>query len=280
MAGRSTKMTNAHTKNYVRAVFEDRLREEGFVNLDERYLTWYRIVDECVINSIFFTSRWNVLPVNLTIHYGIHPLFAAPHVQRTVCMADEPLDNERFMRQSIVEDHPVYGMHYAPYSPDAQIYAPEIAGRGVYTFNGLLLPKMNSVHTVEDCYRLHKQYYMDQDLEYTDEMKAYIRTVLRRSDEEQRFCLISPTFVEEAIYTNDTSLFPVMKKILDERIAKETAAHQGAVQEREQRERLNRYIRLRNILSGGNREEYLSVLDSRRKENLAKLRSRLAIQGD
>lgn len=278
MAGRNTQLVNSHTKRYIQAVFEKSLRAAGFVNLDERYLTWYRIVDACVVNSVFFTSRWNELPVVLTIRYGIHPLFASPHVQRRVYMPDEPLDNERFMRQSIVEAHPVYGMHYAPYAPDVLVYAPGISGRGLYAFNDLVLPKMNSVHTVEDCYRLHKQYYLDQKEEYSDEMKMHIRTVLRRSDEEQRFCLISPTFVEEAIYTNDTSMFPVMMKILDERIANVIASCQGAAPDRIQQERLSIYVLLRNILSDGRREAYLPVLELRRKKNLKKLQSKLACQ--
>lgn len=280
MAGRNTQSVNIHTKKYIQAVFEESLRAAGFANLDERYLTWYRIVDDCVVNSVFFTSRWNMLPVELSIHYGIHPLFALPHVQRRVCMPDEPLDNERFMRQAIVEDHPVNGMHYGSYAPDVQVCAPGIAGRGLYAFNGLILPKMNSVHTVEDCYRLHKQYYLDQKEEYPDEMKRYIRTVLGRSDEEQRFCLISPTFVEEAIYTNDTSIFPAIMKILDERIANEIASCRGAAPDKAQQESLSLYVLLRNILADGRQEAYLPVLELRRKKNMKKLQSKLAHQQD
>ena len=51
---KNKQLVNIHMKNYVEAVFADRLREEGFISVKDRHFCWYRIQSNDIINAVYF----------------------------------------------------------------------------------------------------------------------------------------------------------------------------------------------------------------------------------
>ncbi len=49
-------MANTHAKRYIESVFEQRLREEGFVCSNDKFLCWYRVKNGEILNFITMHS--------------------------------------------------------------------------------------------------------------------------------------------------------------------------------------------------------------------------------
>ena len=49
-------------QTYVRAVFADRLQKEGFVSMNGDDICWHRIVNQEIINTVFFYTLWSTYP--------------------------------------------------------------------------------------------------------------------------------------------------------------------------------------------------------------------------
>ena len=57
MAKNKTEI-NIHARKYIAAVFENRLREEGFSCPNEKLLCWYRIRKGELLDTVIFCSNW------------------------------------------------------------------------------------------------------------------------------------------------------------------------------------------------------------------------------
>ena len=69
---------NIHARKYIAAVFEQRLREEGFTCPNEKLLCWYRIRNEELLDTVIFCSNWSNLPLTMDIYYEVSLFFARP----------------------------------------------------------------------------------------------------------------------------------------------------------------------------------------------------------
>ena len=64
-----------HMQRYAREVFAERLRQEGFSSYKGQDVHWYRIVNNEVIQAIYFVA-FNSAPCTFAeIKYGCHPFF-------------------------------------------------------------------------------------------------------------------------------------------------------------------------------------------------------------
>ena len=171
---------NTHAKNYIQAVFAERLLAEGFVCPDEKLLYWYRIVNKELVHSVWFFSHWPNLPLTLEIAYSIHPMFVPPFHSSDVYISDPYGDH--FYSMQIKEAGPKH--HFASYSDEASVYAPVEDGRGLYTLEQIILPQLNPVQTMDQCYHFH----------------------LAKARELNKG--FSPTIIDEAIFLNDTAAYP------------------------------------------------------------------------
>lgn len=184
--GKNTR--NGHAKRYIQAVFADRLCEEGFICPDDKLLCWYRLSSNEIVNAIYFFSRWPNLPLMLEIGYGIHPLFVKPFSTSDVYISNVPND-ERFFTTSIGNSNGK--KHYAPFSTDVLVYAPQADGKGIDTLDREILPNMNSITTIEQCYLFH-----------------------RRNFQSPTFGM-SSLMIDEAIIINDSAIIENAKRNAD-----------------------------------------------------------------
>lgn len=188
---------NIHARNYIAAVFEKRLREEGFTCPDDKLLCWYRVQGNQILNSIIFFSPWSNLPLMLYMGYGIHPLFAEPIFTNSVHFTKRPSCDDCFLEQPIIENVPINSMGYSIYSPEIWVDAPGHPGKGIYTLDEIILPKMAQIHSVEDAYAFHKK--RRQDI-WGSGSRFY--------KPEFPLGVISKCFIDMALYTDDKEVYP------------------------------------------------------------------------
>ncbi len=190
MASNKT-LLNIHAKKYIQAVFEERLREEGFRCPDEKLLCWYRMRSDALYDTIVFRSSWPNVPLNIEILYEVSPLFFDPLRIPNVHYNDSThmrLDCRK--HTSNREAGSINEMEFTLFSPDIQVDAPKHGGRGIYAFDEIILPEINRINTIDDCYQSHKaaQY--------------------RKKDGSIDLISASREFVAEAIYEEDNEMYP------------------------------------------------------------------------
>lgn len=258
---KAKQTANIYTKRYVDEVFLNRLLEEGFVCPDDKHLCWYRFNEEGIINSIVFYSCWSNIPVFLEVGYGIHPLFRKPAHTTSIQYSNRPIASEILYHQPLVENVPISSMRYVRYSDDILVQAPGVEGRGIYTFDGILLPRMDSIRTIADCYDFHKQ--------------QYLKNI--GNDPGSRFRNLSDLFVDEAIYVDDVDMYPYCRNRIEYMVelyqdyCKENPtkkAYQIMRQEWEQR---------REAFLEGGRTAYVEVLEKRLHDNLLAFKKKVGI---
>ena len=206
MSGLSSAALLAYTQEYVHAVFADLLKQEGFISPDGKDTIWYRIVNHEVMNTICFYTRHLAEPVVLHMGYGIHPLFVEPFCTNKVYVRDFPYNYEVLYDQDLVSKDGQGGLRF--YAPDLPVMIPHGQDQGLYTLEGIALPKMNAVQTASDCYELHKARYLKES-PYTKKFNITFA---------QRLGGCSVDFVNEGIFLEDTELYPHFQNLVAERL--------------------------------------------------------------
>lgn len=258
-------IANYHVKNYVAAVFEERLRSEGFVCPDDKLLCWYRLHGDNIVNSIIFFSSWSNLPVMLDIGYGIHPLFSDPVVSHGVHFTKRPSDDDRFVVQPIVENIPINAMRYSMYSPDIAVDAPGHPGKGIYTLDGIILPNMEKVQTVEDAYLFHKNRRLNHPM--ADMWK-----------DKDPYGVLSKCFIDMALFQKDKEAYPYCARKAERSARWYRTFIEKRPNDREAAEHLKEWEQLDSVFSSGNFDEYLSFLRQKEQTNAAWMRKHLGLK--
>ncbi len=268
MAKNKTLM-NIHAQKYIEQVFADRLREEGFFCPNDKYLCWYKVIDEQVVHSIVFFTRWSAMPMILEIGYGCYPLFQKPVYTPSVYFDKRPLNTHTFHEQLLKEENPPGEIQvYRRYSEDILVDAPPQDGKGIYTLDKIILPQMKGIKTVEDCYRFHKrQCESILKLNFGEDDLSTLPLYF-----EDYPNMLQPTFIDEALYFEDTQFYPpaIMKaeKMIERR--KDTLLDKPN-DVKAQKELQEWELRI-SALEDGDHNAYLEILEKRRLANIAYLK--------
>lgn len=255
---------NIHATNYIAAVFEKRLRDEGFTCPDEKLLCWYRIQDSQILNSIIFFSAWSDLPLMMDIGYGIHPLFSEPVFTNSVHFTKRPVDDDRFVRQPIIENVPMDDMQYSIYSPEIWVDAPGHPGKGIYTLDEIILPKMQQIHSVEEAYAFHKKRRMD----------AQLQACL---DPQRPLGALSKSFIDMALYADDKDVYPYCEAEAGRFALWHREQSAKAPGNKELAKQADEWEALLTVFTEDRREVYLKQLELRKQENVRHLRKKLGV---
>lgn len=246
----SKKMRNTHAQRYIKAVFSELLEQEGFVAADEKLLCWYRIVNNELLHTVCFYSRWANMPLMVSIAYGILPLFYRPYHSTDIYTPRYPIGTG-FYHEVIRESNNT--QHFAPYAEDVQVFAPIDEGRGIHTLSDIILPRMNSIQTVEQAYSLHRETYSNP------------------------ICDLSPQIIDEAIYLNDTSTFEEAKQAVSKWIEKYEKWSRERPTCKENKDVLQSLLLKKEALFDGQREAFLSFLNSQKVKTVEMLRKKYCI---
>lgn len=255
---------NIHARNYIAAVFERRLREEGFTCPDDKLLCWYRVQGDQILNSIIFFSPWSNLPLMLYTGYGIHPLFSEPVFTNTVHFTKRPLYDERFEEQPIIENVPIDNMRYSMYSPEIWVDAPGHPGKGIYTLDEIILPKMAQVHSVEEAYAFHKKCRQDSH-------------VPPFYDPQNPLGPISKCFIDMALYTDDQEVYPYCKEKANKSALWYREKSLQNPNKKELAKQADEWELLLTAFTDEGRKAYLEHLRSCEEKNIAHLKKKFGL---
>jgi len=258
-ASKRKQEVNGHVKRYVDAVFAERFHKEGFLSPENRSICWYRQKNSELINSLFFICSWNIFPLMVDLCYGIHPLFTEPFFTRNAYKS-RTVGNELYRYQPFCKEGSL-PQTFSIFSDDIWVQAPLYGTRGLYTFEEVILPKMEQIETIEDCYMLHKEWYdpstpVDMDKDYYS---------------------MQLEFIDEAIYLDDYELYPICLKRLDERIAAYTKSCERYPNKKEYRRRLEGYTTQKKVILENGRADYLAILEKRKEKNIATLKKKYGL---
>lgn len=247
---KNKSLPNIHAKKYIQAVFEERLREEGFRCPDEKLLCWYRMRNDDLYDTIVFRSKWSNLPLNIDILYEVSPLFFEPlRIQNVHFNGSTHMRLDCRKRISNQESGPINEMTFTEFAPDIPVFAPMHGGRGIYAFDEIILPEINRINTVEDSYQAHKA---DQ---------------YRKKDGSIDFISTSREFVAEAIYLDDTEMYPVCRNKILFALPMYEKLVKNKPNNRELSLIFEDWDQLYDALFEDGRAEFLGVLERRMVEN-------------
>lgn len=143
------KEIKADLQDCVRTVFAEVLRQEGFQSYRGEDLSWYRLVNDELVQSVhFMIFQWSC--PNMTIGYGVHPLFVQPHFLSSAVY-------NCFMEVKCFPEYPPKTKMFAPWKyPEwswVTCAAPILDYFKLLTDE--ILPRFQKIRTMENAYAHH-----------------------------------------------------------------------------------------------------------------------------
>ena len=250
----------AYVQKYVHDIFADTLKQEGFVSPDGKDTIWYRVVNHEVVNTVCFFTIFSGSPISLWMGDGIHPLFVEPFRTNTVYISDFSYNRDVLQERSIISKE--NSQHYGYYALDIPVEVPKYSDRGLYTLEGIILPKMDAVKTERDCYELHKARYLE----------------VFGPDFAANASVCSFDFVNEAIYFEDTELFPQLREAVIERLRWQENYDEKTRNYKWARENMVHLEYQKKALLEDDREAFLESMAQRRKKTVDLLEKKFKIE--
>lgn len=254
-------LNDIYAEQYIQEIFAERLIANGFMCPDGKSLCWYRRPNREILNSVIFYAPWAKPPIHLHIGYGIFPLFEEPVYTPSVHLARRFNGDERFVVQPIIENYPSNAMHYAPYSDDIGVLVPKHDGKGIYTFDNIILPRMDEIQSVEKAYAFHKMRRINHPLAYLN-------------GPENRFGELSRTFIDMALWVDDSEMYPYAISRSASAVKLYEALCIKHPKNQEYKKELVLWQQLQSTLTNNARMDYLNILSQRVNSNISLLCSR------
>lgn len=256
LGGFSRKERKEQLQRCARAFHADMLRNEGFVSYKGEDLSWYRIINNEVLQSvhIFINScRWP----RLQMGYAAHPLFIMPWLplglvpKMTVPWGDEIMKTDLYPYSECIFDE------------KTPISCPRTDKIGAERLTEVVFPIFREIHTAKDAYLYHKKLFMQQVA------KAGL-TPLEAIGQVS----FSAELGDEVVYFEDKELYPTCLEAAKRGVEVHERHIAGGVRP------LNRF-QLRDYTScrlhvaaieDGKREEFLEEMNLRRNQTVKKLK--------
>ena len=158
-----------HMQRYTREVFAERMRKEGFSSYKGHDIHWYRLVNNEVIQAVYFVA-FDARPCTFAgIQYGCHPLFIPPIWQKSPLLRGWPdyVQASEYIPETIpgsttdgVERLLLCSeFNNRPYRmPDSLIMCSPDQHNGLDVLEKLLAV-LNRTTTPRACYELHSEIY-------------------------------------------------------------------------------------------------------------------------
>ena len=140
-------------------------------------------------------------------------------------------------------------MTYQEFAPNIPVFAPLHGGRGIYAFDEIILPEIDRINTIEDSYQAHKS--------------AQHRMMGGSID----FVSCSREFVAEAIYVNDTEMYPVCRNKILHALTMYEKLVKNKPNNRELPLILTYWEQLYDALLEDGRAEFLEILEQRKAKH-------------
>lgn len=253
------KMTAAQKKEYLqrcaRGIYAEELEKNGFANYNRENLSWYRVVNNEVLQTVYIYIQYNdVVPLLMEIGYGFHPLFIPA-----------PIPN-RVIRHAFWSDEVMMTAYWeAPrcvYDEKTPVLCYKTPGRGREILEKIF-SEFRKIKTETDAYKLHKNMQIRR-AEMTDGVKWEGKTPIYGSE----------WIIDEAIYFDDKDIYDVLVKQLNNQ---HCHLQKNCTTNREMAF-LKRWEFQIDAMQNGKREEFLCMLENRRKKLIRDLDKKLGLK--
>ena len=174
----NNQLQTEHIQRLVRALFADRLRQEGFVSYKNQDVAWYRLVNQEVLQTIYFYTIDSFIPVFMNIGVGCHPLYVEPKFTASVRYSKDRNNEVRFQEKLFV-DFPLKS-----YSSDILVMCPAEEQKRMAIFENIL-KELEPIHSAWEAYQAHKAMY----------------------SKRRTFRSISTDFINEMIFYQDVEMY-------------------------------------------------------------------------
>jgi hypothetical protein len=237
-------------QTYIRAVFADRLKQEGFVSRDGEDLHWYRVINGELVQTVYFGTSGRFLALVMDVGYGCHPLFTAP-LYPTKIHIPNPLST------AVYFEYPNLKSPNTVFSEECPVHCPADEYKGIDLLEEQVLDKFNQITNLESCYLSHRNKWFGENLEkmWGDQM-------------------LTPDFFDEAIYFDDQQVYG--RCLLE--IERLEEVERSVPKLHHLYQKVMKEIKIQKpVLQGVGRDEYLVELEKRRVKNLKKLEQKVGM---
>ena len=240
---------NYHAKRYIEAVFAARLREEGFFCPDDRLLCWYRVLNHEILQYLYFYTIHRDYPLQIQIGTGCHFLFTEPVWITDVYFPGRPL------AAGLIQDYTIFERsreRVGSLGKDVYVDMPTTGGRGVYTFDEVILPHMQAIETPDQCYQMHRRALTNYEAPPGTLFQAPLSTA----------------FIDEVINMHDAQVYPSCI----ERVEHDIIFCKNLLQTKPDKQEYQQYLQTaqmqKQALVEEKRDIYLQILEKQRKRTI------------
>lgn len=245
MRSKNKAIRDYHAKMYVDAVFGDTLKQEGFINPDDKSISWYRVVNNELVHAVYFHASNGRVPIlEMVIESRVYPLFCKPKYYSGIYSSGS---NRHFGYRVIsIRDLPdEHGTtYYGLYSDDIWVYTNKHGKRGLYTLETDILPWFQKSMTQADYYQV-----------VTNEFLAL------KGDNFFRKTVLSDT-AALAMYYGDNNIISECSAYLDEFLPE--YLQNEFIEDKYKMQRMAE----KSALDGTTRDEFLANLEIQKQKNI------------
>ena len=247
----SSKAKKEHMQKYARRYFAEKLRAHSFVSYHDEDLSWYRVVNGEVLQSVFLFYAFPMIPLLPYIGYGMTPLFIETPVPQDVYVQSGLRRDE--LMTAVCMDPPRHQV-----AEDIWIQSTWSDECGAEKLDEEVFPILDRIHSISDVYEFYKS--------------RHFETV--RINQEQGWDYhinVSDHFVDMAIFQNDKQMYPYCQERIERMLKRVPRGKYWTKQDA-----ARTMLRYRAIAEG-QRDMYLEELEKRKKAFEKKLKNKVGI---
>ena len=229
-----------HLSRWAKQYFYDQLMEEGFRSYQDKGLSWYKVLDDSIVQTVYLFSCFSGMIMHPELGFGCHPLIVPAKLpQKLVDPSAYGWDNVIMSVRKFPGPFVLYTGSLVEHSRTPQA--------GAELLDEIVFPYFSGLNTLEDAYQAHKSYYVNKlDPFFRDHPLSEFNGLTTCRE-----------FVDEVIYMGDWDMLPYIERDLDLSWCRAVDRQRVTGQ--------------REAVYGDGREAFLRMLEARKKRFLTRL---------
>lgn len=230
---------------WAKKYFYHKLTDQGFVSFQDKGLSWYKVIDQSIIQTVYlFSGTASMLIPELG--FGCHPLFIpAPLPQKLVVSG--------YGRDDVIMSICRFPLPKICYS-DSIILQAKSPGAGAELLDEIVFPQLSQIHSIADAYNIHR--YSNQ--------KRIERFLSEKSWADYSGWATCREFMDELIYMSDWDMLKYCDRDLSLSLC---------INDKDRK----RVQEQRAAIYDGKRDEFLAMLEKRKKRFITQLEKKVGI---
>lgn len=236
----------ARLGRWAREYFYEKLTAQGFVSYQDKGLSWYKLVNNSIIQTVYLYSDSGSSFLNAAVGYSCHPLFIPAPLPQKLTITGTRRDT--VLMKSVALPYPRI------FDLDSRMMYTNSAQGGAEVLDAVVFPRLEPLRTIEDAYEMHRQ-----------QIKQRINTHLaHRSWADYNGMVACREFMDMLIFMGDQEMLPYVDRDLSPSFCRTEKERRWVEQQR-------------SAIRDGKRDNFLKVLEKRQTQFVTKLESKVGI---